>query len=254
MPPTWGGDLLSRPRVTGDWFGLRNELGKRGIVFDVDLLLTPQGVDTGGRDTGADLWSNADYTLSVDTGKLGPWPDGFLHVWADSGFGQNVLKDSAAIVPVNTAALIPFPNDQTSALMNATLTQFLSPKFGVVAGKISPLDSTTRVQWKLPYSAGEQQHTIVEYIIQAAIGWRAVGIEHHPRQCEILRRQDDDASAVCRQWHRVHDHGESYSRVHELWRESTRSGSPVISYWDSPGATRSASRSFKIRRTWLALF
>jgi porin len=143
IPPTWGGDLLSRPRVTGDWFGLRDELGKKGIVLDVDLLLTPQGVATGGRDTGAEFWGNADYTLSVDTGKLGLWPGGFLHVWADTGFGKNVFKDSAAIVPVNTAALIPAPNDQTVALMNASLTQFLSPKFGIFAGKISPLDSTT---------------------------------------------------------------------------------------------------------------
>ena len=55
IPPTWGGDLLSRPRLTGDWFGLRDELGKKGVVFDVDLLLTPQGV-AGGRDTGADFW------------------------------------------------------------------------------------------------------------------------------------------------------------------------------------------------------
>jgi porin len=143
IPSTWGGDLLSRSRATGDWFGLRDQLGKKGVVFDVDLPLTPQGVTTGGRNTGAEFWGNADYTLNVDTGKLGLWPGGFLQVWADTGFGHNVFKDSAAIVPVNTAALIPAPNDQTTALMNATLTQFLSPKFGVIAGKISPLDSTT---------------------------------------------------------------------------------------------------------------
>jgi hypothetical protein len=47
VPPTWGGDLWSRPRLTGSWFGLRDELGKKGMVFDVDLLLTPQSVMTG---------------------------------------------------------------------------------------------------------------------------------------------------------------------------------------------------------------
>jgi porin len=71
IPPTWGGDLWSRPRLTGSWFGLRDALGQKGVVFDVDLLLTPQGVATGGRDTGAAFWGNADYTLNVDTGKLG---------------------------------------------------------------------------------------------------------------------------------------------------------------------------------------
>ena len=143
IPPTWGGDLLSRPRLTGSWFGLRDELGKKGVVFDVDLLLTPQGVATGGRDTGAEFWGNADYTLNVDTGKLGLWPGGFLKVWADSGFGNNVFQDVGALVPVNTPALLPAPNDQTTALVNATFTQFLSPKFGLLAGKIGTLDLMT---------------------------------------------------------------------------------------------------------------
>src|SRR5262245_4733779 len=55
VPPTWGGDILSRPRLTGDWGGLRDDLGKKGIVFDVDLLLTPQIVMSGGRNSGGDF-------------------------------------------------------------------------------------------------------------------------------------------------------------------------------------------------------
>ena len=34
VPPTWGGDFSSRPRLTGSWGGLRDELGKKGIVLD----------------------------------------------------------------------------------------------------------------------------------------------------------------------------------------------------------------------------
>jgi len=30
IPETWGGDLWSRPRLTGSWGGLRDELGKKG--------------------------------------------------------------------------------------------------------------------------------------------------------------------------------------------------------------------------------
>jgi len=137
---TWGGDLLSRPRLTGDWGGLRDDLGKKGIVFDVDLLTTPQAVLGGGRNTGGDFWGNVDYTLNVDSQKLGLWPGGFFKVEADTGFGSNVFQDAGTLVPVNTAALLPAPNDRTTALTNATLTQFLSPQFGVVAGKINMLD------------------------------------------------------------------------------------------------------------------
>ena len=71
---------FSRPRLTGDWGGLRDELGKKGIVFDVDLLMTPQVVTSGGRSTGGNFWGNVDYTLNVDTQKLGLWPGGFFQV------------------------------------------------------------------------------------------------------------------------------------------------------------------------------
>jgi porin len=140
VPATWGGDILSRPRLTGDWDGLRDELGKKGIVLDVDLLLTPQIVMGGGRNTGGDFWGNMDYTLNVDTQKLGLWPGGFFKVSADTGFGSNAFQDAGTIVPVNTAALLPAPDDRTTAMTNATLTQFLSPQFGMVARKINTLD------------------------------------------------------------------------------------------------------------------
>jgi porin len=141
VPDTWGGGIWSRPRLTGDWGGLRDDLAKKGVVFDTDLLLTPQDVVSGGRSTGGDLWGNIDYTLNIDTQKLGLWPGGFLKFQGDTGFGSNVFKDAGTIVPVNTAALIPGINDRSTALMNATLTQFFSPQFGLFAGKINMLDS-----------------------------------------------------------------------------------------------------------------
>jgi porin len=139
-PDTWGGDIWSRTRLTGDWGGVRDDLAKMGIVLDVDLLATPQDVASGGRSTGANFWGNLDYTLNLDTQKMGLWPGGFFKFEGDTGFGSNVLRGSGAIVPVNTAALLPGPNDRTSALTNATFTQFLSPQFGVFTGKINGLE------------------------------------------------------------------------------------------------------------------
>ena len=140
-PDTYGGDLWSRPRLTGDWGGLRDELAKKGIVLDVDMLLTPQGVASGGRDTDAEFWGNADYTLNVDTGKLGLWPGGFFKIHAGSSFGESVFGDSGALVPVNTAMLFPEPDEPSTGLMHATFTQFLSPSFGLLTGKIFTLDA-----------------------------------------------------------------------------------------------------------------
>jgi len=142
VPPTWGGDILDRPRLLGDWGGLRDDLGRKGIVLDIDALLTPQTVLSGGRNTGGNFWGNLDYTLNIDTQKAGLWPGGFLKLQADTGFGSNAYRDSGGIIPINTAALIPGPNNRTTALMNASLTQFLSPQFGAFLGKINTIDSS----------------------------------------------------------------------------------------------------------------
>ena len=110
VPPTWGGDFWDRPRLTGSWGGLRDELGKKGVVFDADILLSPQGVMSGGKHTGWDFWGNADYTLNIDTGKLGLWPGGFFKFYGDSSFGNSVQPRTGALVPVNTWLLLPKPD------------------------------------------------------------------------------------------------------------------------------------------------
>jgi porin len=140
VPETWGGDLMSRPRLTGDSGGFRDEMGKKGLVLDVDVILTPQAVATGGVDTGANFWGNTEYTLNFDTQKAGLWPGGFLKVVGTSGFGDSILRDSGALVPPNTALLLP-ATKPTSALMNFTFLQFLSPQLGLIAGKLFTVDS-----------------------------------------------------------------------------------------------------------------
>ncbi len=140
VPPTWGGDFSTRPRLTGDWGGVRDELGAKGVVIDVDLTVTPMDVLSGGKSTGSETWGNVDYTLNVDTQKLGLWPGGFLDVSVDTSFGT-ALNNAGTIAPVNTAFLIPAPNDRTTALMGATYMQFLSEKFGLIVGKIDTLSS-----------------------------------------------------------------------------------------------------------------
>jgi len=147
VPPTWGGDIWSRPRLTGDWGGLRDELGKKGVVLDVDLLYTPLDVVGGGISTGSAAWGNLDYTLNVDTQKLGLWPGGFFNFSATTGFGSDLSGKSNAIVPVNTSTLIPGPNDRTTALMNATFMQFLSEQFGLVAGKFNTLGASSEQEF-----------------------------------------------------------------------------------------------------------
>ena len=125
VPPTWGGDFWSRPRLTGDWGGVRDELGKKGVVIDVDVTAAPMGVWNGGITNGGETWGNADYTLNLDTQKMGLWPGGFVNVSVDTSFGT-ALDNSGSVVPVNAAFLIPESNTRATALMGATFMQFLS--------------------------------------------------------------------------------------------------------------------------------
>ncbi len=139
-PPTWGGDIGSRPRLTGDWGGLRDELGVKGVTLDTDVLLMPQSVVSGGKDNGTEFWGNATYTLNADFGKLGLWPGGFLKVQGETSFGNTLLEDVGSIFGANETWLWPEVNEPSSALMGATFTQFLSHQFGMFAGKISTPD------------------------------------------------------------------------------------------------------------------
>jgi porin len=140
IPPTWGGDFWDRPRMTGSWFGLRDDLGKKGVVIDIDLLQLPQGVITGGQDDVAKYGGLAEYTLNVDTQKLGLWPGGFFKIEGMTGYGQSVDQASGALVPPSILSILPqVGKENDTGLMNLTYMQFLSKWFGLVAGKVYTL-------------------------------------------------------------------------------------------------------------------
>jgi len=142
VPATWGGDILSRPRLAGDWDGLRDELGKKGVVFDVDLELTPQVVTSGGVALVA-ISGATSFTRSNSTRKS----------WGCGRAASSIFRPRPALAATHseipaqssrshTAALLPGNDDRTTALTNATFMQFLSPQFGLVAGKINTTDLT----------------------------------------------------------------------------------------------------------------
>jgi len=135
-PSSFSGDMAARSRLAGDWGGLRDSLASKGITLDVDLLATPMAVVSGGRGSGADTWSNIDYTLNIDTEKLGLWKGGVIHVSADTGLGSMNSK-AGSIIVLNAATLIPGPDERATVLMNATLTQSFGDKVAIAVGKFN---------------------------------------------------------------------------------------------------------------------
>jgi porin len=78
---------------------------------------------SGGKSTGTEAWGNVDYTINVDTQKLGLWPGGFLEVSANTSFGT-ALNNAGTISPVNTAFLTPAPNERTTVTSTSITTPF----------------------------------------------------------------------------------------------------------------------------------
>jgi porin len=156
----YSGDLWSRPALTGDWGGLRNTLAKKGINLDVDLVQGVLGLNAGGSFRNQDsvrypYGGHAEYTLNVDTGKLGLWPGGFLHIMGESQFGSYLNgKETGALLPPNAAALYPLPFDETTTLTSVVFTQFLAKWFGLYLGKIDTFSGDANAfahEWKTQF-------------------------------------------------------------------------------------------------------
>jgi carbohydrate-selective porin OprB len=91
--PTYSGDLLSRSTLTGDWAGVRNDLARKGVTFDAYLTQVAQGAVSGGTDSSWKYGGHGVLTLTVDAGKLGLWPGGFLSAEME---GNSAVQLSAA--------------------------------------------------------------------------------------------------------------------------------------------------------------
>lgn len=149
-PPalTYGGDFWTRPKLTGDWGGVRNDWAARGVTFDLNSAYTLQGIAGGGipntgTNLGNTLWSNA--VLKLDTGKAGLWPGGFLTVRLEDRTGESALKRAGTIAPVNIDALFPDApgnlDENVFGLTELSYTQFLNRQFAVVGGLLNTADA-----------------------------------------------------------------------------------------------------------------
>ena len=78
---------------------------------------------------------NARYGIQLDTGKAGWWPGGVLALKGESKYGNSNNANTGALLPVNTLALYPAPQDDVTALTDLYALQFLADWVGVLAGK-----------------------------------------------------------------------------------------------------------------------
>lgn len=141
-PETFSGDLMSRPRLTGDWGGVRDDMAKKGVTLDVDLYWMPQSILSGGKDETTASWGNVITAFKVDTDKAGLWKGGHFKVQSVTSFGNNLMHDTGGMVPANITWMLPNPADTDNGLQELTYTQFFSQNFGMFLGKINSIAPT----------------------------------------------------------------------------------------------------------------
>ena len=131
--------LLTRPTLTGDWFGYRSGLAESGFTFELSTTQYYQGVTSGGREQTFEHGGRNDYFLNVDGQKAGLWQGSFIALHAETLYGDSVNRLTGTLLPPNLGMVLPEPRDVT-ALTGVKFTQFLSPDTAVFAGKINTFD------------------------------------------------------------------------------------------------------------------
>lgn len=150
----YSGDFWSRSTLTGDWGGTRNDLAKKGVIFDINLTQVGMGVISGGKDTGWEYGSRGNLTLNIDTQKLGLWPGGFFMMEVEGNFGNDVNFNTGALMPVNSSQFYPAPGSDQLNIPAVTFTQFFSEYAGAFFGK---LDVTSGDANEFAHGKGDTQ-------------------------------------------------------------------------------------------------
>lgn len=126
--------------LSGDWCGNRSCLAGHGVTFDFDIAQFYQGVAGGGVHRTDRYGGHGDYVTNVDFGKLGVQEGLFLKVRAEHRFGQNVNRDTGALLPAAVLADLPIAGEEELLLTNVLFTQALSERFALFFGKLDTLD------------------------------------------------------------------------------------------------------------------
>ncbi len=136
--PEHGGDLDTRPKLTGDWGGTRDRWAKNGFHVGLDTTLTFQSIADGGFDKGDGLVGSSRLLLQLDTDRAGLWPGGLVTVAAEGRYGSGIDGDTGALSPPNADSILPsvadHEGDDVLAVTEFSVLQFLSPSVGVIFG------------------------------------------------------------------------------------------------------------------------
>ncbi len=165
----YSGDIWHRSTLTGDWFGVRNDLAAKGITFDMSLTQVYQGILEGGKDEAWKYGGRGDLTFNLDTQKLGLWPGGFLTIEVEGNFTNSVNGLTGALMPVNTNQIFPMPTGDNLNVPNVSFMQFFSHYAGVVLGKLATITPTSGDMNEFAHGKGDTQFMNMAFNVNPVI-------------------------------------------------------------------------------------
>jgi porin len=153
----YSGDIWNRSTLTGDWWGIRNQLAEKGVTLDLSVTQIGQGVVGGGKSGAWQYGGRGDIILNLDSQKLGLWPGGFLNLEAEGNWASSVNGKTGALMPVNSNQLFPLPTGENFNLPAFNFTQFLSSYFGLTIGKYATITATSGDMNEFAHGKGDTQ-------------------------------------------------------------------------------------------------
>jgi len=131
------GNIRERSTLLGNFGGNRQRLYEKGVALDLGLTQVVQGVTSGGNDQEWKYSGTADYSLTLDTQRIGLWPAGLLVVHGKTKFGRSVNPAACTLSPVNHAYLTPDSAEESDYFLEEYyIVQGLTDKLAFVAGRL----------------------------------------------------------------------------------------------------------------------
>jgi porin len=152
----YSGDIWTRSTLTGDWWGIRNQLAEKGVTLDVSVTQIGQGVVRGGKSGAWQYGGRGDIVMNIDSQKLGLWPGAFLNLEAEGNWASAVNANTGALMPVNNSQILPLPGENFD-LISLNFSQFLSPYFGLTIGKYATMTATSGDMNEFAHGKGDTQ-------------------------------------------------------------------------------------------------
>jgi porin len=149
--PAFAQDIVPTPdwdtKLLGDWAGARSTLADHGVIVEWDATHTSQHVFDGGVDSNilgrefddTEHMVSSEAIIQLDTNKAGLWPGGLFRLGIEGRTGDSALNRSRSLVNNDAAfpAVSGHGGEPVLAINELTAMQFLSERFGVVAGLLN---------------------------------------------------------------------------------------------------------------------